>query len=66
MSVKLQFALFTVLMQHTAIAEESRARSHRQSFPPNSLPKLHAVQSFVINFHGIIIVSQYRQTVKTF
>ena len=37
----------------------SKARSREQIFPPNSLPKLHALQSTVP-------VSQYLQTVKTF
>ena len=42
-----------------------RAHSHEQSFLPNYLPKLHAIQSTVTIFHGIITVSQYRQTAKT-
>ena len=37
-----------------------RARFHEQRFPPKSLPKLHALQSTVTIFHGIITVSQYR------
>ena len=38
----------------------TRARFHEQRFPPKSLPKLHALQSTVTIFHGIITVSQYR------
>ena len=38
--------------------------SEEQSFLPHSLPKLHAIQSTVTIFHGIITVSQYQQTVK--
>ena len=37
-----------------------RARFHEQRFPPKSLSKLHALQSTVTIFHGIITVSQYR------
>ena len=43
-----------------------RARFHEQRFPTKSLPKLHALQSTVMIFHGIITVSQYLYTVKTF
>ena len=43
-----------------------RVRSHEQRFPRNSLPKLHTLQSTLTIFHGIITVSQYQQTVKTF
>ena len=42
-----------------------RVRWDEQSFLPNSLPKLHATQSTVTIFHDIIMVSQYRKTVKT-
>ena len=43
-----------------------RARSHEQRFPPNSLPKLHTLESTLTISHGIITVSQYRQLVKMF
>ena len=37
----------------------------QQRFPPNSLPKMHTLQSTVKIFHRIIMVSQYLQTVET-
>ena len=43
-----------------------RARFHDQRFLPKSLPKLHALQSTVTIFHGIVTVSHIDRQLKHF